>query len=373
MIKKTKKILDLKLISILSTVYAFFVIIYTSKNAFLILKYPNNVKTDLSTFFFSNFLDWIIVTCFMVFIVYITKMMMQKKTKLFFVIIIHLFFSFFLGIFTLGTTWLIENFSINKSMIESTFDGYFIWYLRLIDLHFLIYISSATIIYMYYYYNKTQENQILNSKLKEQLAQTKLKFLQTQMHPHFLFNTLNSIYSLMDIDVNKSKNMVVDLSEILRNVLDKKDQNLVELQEELFLLKKYINIKKTRFSDQLTIVVNVENGLENVLVPNMLLQPIFENSIKHGYDSNHITLEVYVSIYKKHDMLNIKIENTGKKLNEDLSKLMIKGTGLNNILERLQALYQKNHKLSVYNKNDKVVTKISIPIRMSISELIQDY
>ena len=110
------------------------------------------------------------------------------------------------------------------------------------------------------------------------------------MHPHFLFNSLNSIHSLMDISIEKSKSMVVDLSDLLRNVLDKKDQNLIELQEELFILKKYIHIKETRFSDQLDIQLNVEEGLENILVPNMLIQPIVENSTKHGYGKEHISL-----------------------------------------------------------------------------------
>jgi two-component system LytT family sensor kinase len=369
MIKKTKHFLDLKLIGLLSALYAFFMIIYTSKNVYLILKNPNDLKTDWNIFFFKNFLDWIIVTCFLVLIVFITKMMMQKKVRLFYIIITHLFFSFFLGIFILGATWLIGIFSENQSIKGFTFDDYFIWFIRRIDIHFLIYVSSATIIYMYYYYNKIQVNQILTDKLEGQLSHSTLKILQSQMLPHFLFNTLNSIYSLMDIDVNKSKSMVIDLSDLLRSILEKKDQNLIELQDELFILQKYINIKKTRFPDQLTFNINIDGGLENVLVPNMLLQPIVENSIKHGYSKEHLSLEIFIRIYKENGFIVVKIENTGKKLNEDLSALIKKGTGLSNIKERLTSLYGENCILNIYNKPSTVITLVSFPIQLSVSEI----
>jgi two-component system LytT family sensor kinase len=373
MLKKTKHFLDLKLIVLLSALYAFYLIIYTFKNVYLILKNPNVVKTDWNIFFFNSFLDWIIVSCFLALIVYMTKMMMQKKVRLFYIIVIHLFFSFFLGIFILGATWLTENFIENQSIKGFIFDDYFIWFIRLIDIHFLIYVSSATIIYMYYYYNKIQETQILTAKLEGQLSHSTLKMLQSQMLPHFLFNTLNSIYSLMDIDVNKSKSMVIDLSDLLRSILEKKDQNLIELQDELFILKKYINIKKTRFPDQLTFNINIESELENVLVPNMLLQPIVENSIKHGYSKKHLTLEIFINIYKKNGYLVVKIENTGKKLDEEVSVLLKKGTGLSNIKERLTSLYGKNCNLNIYNKPSTVITLVSFPIQLSLSEIAQNY
>ncbi len=371
MLKNLKKYIDLKLIGILSLVYIVFVIIYSFKNIYLRISMKR--KTDWGEFVFWNVLDWCLITVFMIFIAFTTKYLMRKKTKLVYIVFIHLFFSLFIGAFTIGLSWVVENLCIpleeNKRSISEVITSF----VRLIDLHFLIYLSLVTIIYMYYYFQKSQESKIQTIKLQDQLSKSHLKFLQSQMHPHFLFNTLNGIHSLMDINIEKSKSMVVDLSDLLRNVLDKKDENLIELQEELSILKKYIHIKKTRFSDQLNIHLNIESGLENVLVPNMLIQPIVENSTKHGYSTEFISLEIIINIYKKKDKLIVKIQNNGKALKEKLPALLKKGTGLNNIKERLDTLYGNHYKLSIYNESDKVITKVSIPIKLSVSEIEKDY
>lgn len=371
MIKNLKKYFDIKLIGILSLVYLVFVLIYASKNAYLRVHAKRNM--DWGEFVFGNVLDWCLITIFMIFIAFTTKYMMIKKVNLVLIISVHLFFSLFIGAFTLGFSWVIENLGKPISEAEFSFSELCIYYIRLIDLHFLIYLSLVTIIYMYYYFQKIQESKIQTIKLEDQLSKTHLKFLQSQMHPHFLFNSLNSIHSLMDISIDKSKSMVVDLSDLLRNVLEKKDQNVIELQEELFILKKYIHIKKTRFSDQLDIHLKVEEGLENVLVPNMLIQPIIENSTKHGYDKEHTTLNIYIDIYKKNNNLIILVQNNGKELKDKLPILLKKGTGLNNIKERLDTLYDNNYNLNIYNKAGKVFTKISIPINLSISEIEKEF
>ncbi|MFD1615662.1 sensor histidine kinase [Gelatiniphilus marinus] len=371
MIKKLKKYLDIKLIGILSFFYLLFVIIYASKNAYL--RVLMNSETDWGEFVFGNLLDWLLIIIFMVFIAITTNYLMSKKTKLIYIGFIHLFFSFFIGAFTLGISLVVSNIRNPSELLDFSFEAFWISFIRLVDLHFLIYMSLVALIYTYYYLKKMQESKIQTIKLQDQLSKSHLKFLQSQMHPHFLFNTLNGIHSLMDINIEKSKNMVVDLSDLLRNVLDKKDENLIELQEELKILKKYIHIKKTRFSDQLNIHLNIEMGLENVLVPNMLIQPIVENSTKHGYGSDSISLEIVIDIYKKKNKLVVKVENNGKALKENLSVLLKKGTGLSNIKERLDSLYGKNYKLSIYNKAGKVITKISIPITFSISEIDKHY
>lgn len=369
MIKKLKQYFDLKLVGILSVVYLVFVIIYASKNAYLeICTYPNK-ESNWGHFVFANALDWSLISIFMVFIAFTTKYMIRKKIKLVFIISIHFFFSLFIGAFTLGVSWFIGTLSTSFQKENHTFNNVVISYIELLDLHFLIYLSLVTIIYMYYYFQKTQESEVQTVKLEEQLSKTHLKFLQSQMHPHFLFNSLNSIHSLMDISIKKSKSMVVDLSDLLRNVLEKKDQNIIELQEELYILKKYIQIKKTRFSDQLEIELNVEDGLENILVPNMVIQPIVENSTKHGYDKNHLSLKISIDIYRRKDKLIILIGNNGKEIKEKFSALLKKGTGLNNIKERLDTLYNKNYNLSIYNKSNRVYTKLSIPVNLSVSEI----
>ncbi len=332
-----------------------------------------NRKTNWGEFIFGNILDWFLITIFMVFIAITTKYLIVKKTKFAYIIAFHLFFSFFIGAFTVGISWGIELLSNPEMEFKSGLSGVIRGYIGLIDLHFLIYLSLVTIIYMYYYFKKTQESKLQTIKLQDQLSQAHLKFLQSQMHPHFLFNTLNGIHSLIDINVEKSKAIIVDLSDLLRNVLDKKDQNLIELQDELDILKKYIHIKKTRFSDQLTFNLEVEEGLENVLVPNMILQPIIENSTKHGFSDTHKTIAVSISIKKHKDRVKVNIENTGRPINKPQSSLLKNGNGLSNINERLKTLYKTDYNLKIYNRNNKVITEIIFPLQFSISEIAEGH
>lgn len=372
MLKNLKKNIDLRLIGIISLVYLAFVVIYASKNAYLRFYRGNLHDFNWGEFIFGNILDWLLIIIFMMFIAYTTKILMNKNIKWVIIIIIHLFFSFLIGAFTLGISQIINGIG-KESAMKWTFEDFILSYIRLIDLHFLIYVALATIIYVYYYFEKVQESKIQTSKLQEQLSKSRLKFLQSQMNPHFLFNTLNGIHSLIDIDTNKSKSMLLDLSDILRTVLDKKDQNLIELQDELILLKKYIHINKTRFSDQLQFHIDIENDLENVLVPNMLIQPIVENAIKHGYSKDNISLKIKINIYKKEDYLIIKVENNGRPITDENSILLNKGTGLHNINERLKTLYKNSYELNINNVNNQVVTKVKIPIRLSISEIKKDF
>ncbi|WP_242156821.1 sensor histidine kinase [Aestuariivivens sediminis] len=369
--KGLKKYVDLKLIGILSLAYSVFVIIYVSKNVYLRIHYER--ETDWGNFIFINVLDWFIISIFMIFIAISTKYLIDKKTKFPYIIMFHLFFSFFIGAFAIGVSWGIELLGNPEIEIKNELNGAITAFIRLIDLHFLIYLSLVTIIYMYYYFKKTQESKLQTIQLQEQLSKSHLKFLQSQMHPHFLFNTINGIYSLLDINLEKSKAMLVDLSDLLRNVLEKKDQNLIELQDEINILKKYIHIKKTRFSDQLTFNLDIEEGLENALVPNMILQPIIENSTKHGYSDKHKSITVSISIRKEKDRMSIKVENTGKQIDQPLSSLLKKGNGLSNINERLKTLYNTDFELKIYNHSNKVMTEINFPLQLSISEITETF
>src|SRR5690606_39068365 len=130
-----------------------------------------------------------------------------------------------------------------------------------------------------------------------------------------------SIYTMIDIDLQKTKNLIVDLSDILREVLNQKDQNLIELQDELFILKKYINIIKVRFSDHISFTEDIESGLENYLAPNMLLQPLIENAIIHGITKKVKQLRVTIKINKKEDHLFFLIKNNGDLLKDDAETL----------------------------------------------------
>ncbi|HKJ48597.1 MAG TPA: histidine kinase, partial [Christiangramia sp.] len=201
------------------------------------------------------------------------------------------------------------------------------------------------------------------SKLESQLVNTRMKMLSSQLQPHFLFNTLNSIAVLTDMDTNKAKDTIADLSDFLREILYNSDRNRISLDEELRILEYYLNIVNVRFSDHLSIKKEIDESLLLRKVPAMLLQPVIENSIKHGYSYDHTDLNINVSVYQENKMLVIKVENDGAPVSETHAQLMQKGVGLKNINDRLHNLYKDNFFFEIRNKKDGsgVETIIKVP------------
>ncbi|WP_303318566.1 histidine kinase [Flavivirga abyssicola] len=368
-----KKYTDLKLILIIVIVQLTLNLYDVFQRSFITKKGVLNLNYDLQgEEIFGKLAEFTGVIIYMVIVSVIVNFFIKKRTSIWIVSTFHLIIPITLPQFT-WTIYHIPEIIREKSLKSLEFTDFYISrYVLHIRYYYTLYFLILGIIYLYFYFKKIQENKIQTARLQAQLSDTKLKFLQSQIHPHFLFNTLNSVYSLMDIDASKSKDMVISLSDLLRTVLDKKDQNLIEFQEELFILKKYIHINEMRFSDNLKFHINIETGLDNILIPNMLIQPIIENAIKHGYSEEHVTLDVFVNIYKKLDALFIIIENNGEKLDSNLSSLLKKGHGLSNIKDRLQTLYEENHQFEMFNKNNHVVTSITFPVQLSISKIEND-
>ena len=369
-----KKYIDITLIKILASFYGVVVIISFLKTAYSIINEKNLEigPYDWAHLFFRiSILDWIIVTLFMIVISISTKKMFEKRVKLKFVILTHLFLSLIIG-------WIIFFFSsiilllIGKINYASAIDNVsFSHVMRTIDINFITYFLMTGIIYVYYYVHKVSEIETQKIQLLNQLTTTKMQILKSQLQPHFLFNTLNSIHSLMESDKEKSQNMLVDLSELLREIIDLKNENLIELQEEVLLLNKYLRIQKNRFSDDLKIELNVNQKLDNILMPAMLLQPIIENAIKHGYSKKNLTLIISVNIYKLGRTIVFSIKNNGMPLKIPLKKLINNGRGIKNVIERLKTLYRENYKFEMYNSEFGVTTKITIPYKAAEYKLMK--
>ena len=365
-----KKYVDLKLIKYLILFYSIIEVV----NFVKLLYYKDNGAFENLEIPFFNYvlynivLKWIVVILIMIVISYATKSMFDRWGISKKIIWIHLLIAISIGLFIFFIMTFVITLIDQNILFENFWQIYWSEYIQFLDYNFLVYFSMIGVIYVYYYIKRVRHIEKQKSKLEVQLSFVKLKFLQSQIRPHFLFNTLNNIHSLIDIDTKKSKEIIVDLSTILRELLNQENKNLIELQDEISILNKYININKTRFSSQLNFIVEIEDGLENVLVPNMLLQPIIENSIKHGMISKK-PLIVNLKVFKTGNKLNVKVSNDGNFIKGKLSDLMEKGTGLRNIIDRLKTLYDSNFTYNMTNTTNGVLTKISIPIKLSISEL----
>jgi len=361
-----KKYIDLKLVLLLAGFYLLFDLVFIAKTAYMqIFGFEKMGRFSWPQFLVDNLLfDYIIVVSFMTIIAISTKRFLLKNYSWTKIISIHILFSLLIGIVIRMVVDLYDIVVGKQTFAEYDFERSIFRFMYVIDLNFLIYFAMVFIIYTYYYVKEVKKAEKNQSKLETQLVNTRMKMLSSQLQPHFLFNTLNSIAVLTDIDAAKAKDTIADLSDFLREILYDNDSNKIPLEKELRILEFYLNIIKVRFSEHLKIEQDINQFLLLKKVPALLLQPLLENSIKHGFDYNHTDLKIFVKIYSEESTLIIKVENNGAPVTAGHSVLLKHGMGLANINDRLANLYGSNYFFELRNKNDGsgVETIIKLPL-----------
>ena len=220
-----------------------------------------------------------------------------------------------------------------------------------IDVNFLIYFAMIFIIYSYFYQKEIRATVAQKGSLEAQLLSTRMKMLTTQLQPHFLFNILNGISSLIQIDQKKAQDTLADLSDFLREILYHSDSGFTTVRNELNLLEKYTSLLRTKFWDQLNIETKVAPSVLDKEIPSMLLQPIIENATKHGFSLEKNRLNIYISVLPDNGFIDFIVRNDGKRL-EDNREQENRGVGLSNIKARLQNIYGDKFKFSLKNDPD---------------------
>ena len=370
-----KKYIDLKLLKYLTIFYTVYVLVNLSRKVYLKL---NGIRFEHVSWrrllTYNIFMDWLTVLVFMVIMSYWTKRMFERGFHWKYVVAIHVFCSFLIGYFVFFfsgiTGYIFGDISLEHVFTKTVSFQHFMF---VIELNFLIYFAMIGIINVYYYIKKVKNIELQAAQLQTHLATTKLRVLKAQLHPHFIFNTLNSISSLIEIDPEKSQNLMADFGDLFRDILELKDENTIPLEQELSLLNKYIDIILVRFSDHLVIEQQIEKGIEEAQIPNMLLQPLVENSVKHGYSYDKTRLNITIRILKKDGFLHFEIENDGAPLTAPFEDLLKKGMGLSNTQDRLQTMYGRRYKFEIKNKTDGkgVLAKVCIPFTSEKQLLIQ--
>lgn len=202
------------------------------------------------------------------------------------------------------------------------------------------------------------EKNAKEARLETLLKETELKMLRSQINPHFLFNSLNSISSLTVTDPEKARTMVVKLSEFMRYALSRKDELPVSLQSELENLRLYLDIEKVRFGDKLTTEEIIETNCLDFKIPVMLLQPLYENAVKHGVYESTESVRIITHANIIDGYIEITISN-----NYDTSPSQRKGTGtgLLNVTRRLELFYGKKASINALKENGIYTVKLYIP------------
>lgn len=198
------------------------------------------------------------------------------------------------------------------------------------------------------YYKKYKDKQAEVGRMEAQLNRTKLAVLKMQLQPHFLFNALNSISSLMDIDVKKAQAVTARLGDLLRGILEQDERVFIRVEEELHYVKTYLEIEKVRFDDRLEVSIDADPSLLGAELPMLLIQPLAENAIKHGVAKVSRDTRIEVSVKPLGtDRFKITVSDNGAGQSLEARSLFDKGVGLSNIKARLKQLYDHQYKLHI--------------------------
>jgi len=213
------------------------------------------------------------------------------------------------------------------------------------------------------YYRESRERALLASQLETRLVEAQLKTLQQQLHPHFLFNTLHAISSLMHKDIEAADQTLIRLSDLLRLTLERLGQREVTLQAELDFLRKYLEIESTRFADRLVVRFDIEEGARDAFVPTLLLQPLVENAIKHGVARKSGEGHIDVTARRDNNMLWLEVRDDGVGLSEDSLTALQKGIGVSTTRARLQHQFGAEYRFEFHRLPQGVAVVVAVPWR----------
>ncbi len=196
------------------------------------------------------------------------------------------------------------------------------------------------------------------SELKGQLTQSKLDALHMQLNPHFLFNALHAVHSLIGHDNEKSRKMLINISALFRKMLELGNQQLIPVDEELELVEAFLAIEKERFHDRLTVTYNINSEAKDTLIPSLLLQPLLENSLKHGISVIEGKGEIKLGIQLRSETTEITL---GNNYSPKTSSTTSTGIGLQNVRRRLETLFPSKFEMNIKSESNWFAVHIIIP------------
>ena len=234
-------------------------------------------------------------------------------------------------------------------------------------LNVLIYWAIVSVSHAIEYYRKYQERERRTAELEAGLAQARLQALQMQLNPHFLFNTLHSISSLMHKDVEAADRMISRFGDLLRLALESTEAHEVPLRQELDFLKSYLEIEQTRFGDRLSVGMDIAPEALEARVPNLVLQPLVENAIQHGIEPHAKPGRIELRARRENEQLHLEVCDNGDGLPDP--ERPGQGIGVSNTRARLQQLYGAAHRFEFSNgESGGLRVRVVIPFRLASNQ-----
>lgn len=225
----------------------------------------------------------------------------------------------------------------------------------------LIVLVVGTIIYFYHAQKgrmetRLKEKELDVAKLTQLKAQAELQTLQSKINPHFLYNSLNSIASLIHEDADKAEDMTLKLSKLFRYSINSQQENMATLREEMEIVNTYLAIEKVRFGDRINFTSQINPDVLDVRIPRFLIQPLVENALKHGLNNKADNGQLNIMADKHGDELVVSIADNGKPFPDDINM----GYGLQSTYDKLTLLYGDAYRIQIVNEPQKHI-KITIP------------
>jgi len=258
--------------------------------------------------------------------------------------------------FTHGDPQLPQTFS---GMFVMHFVGGFVWYLW-------VYWAIVGVCHSYEYYRKYREREEHAVQLEYQLSEAELRVLKMQLHPHFLFNTLNAVSALMHKDVELADSMIARLGELLRSTLDNLGAHEVTLRQELDFVRPYLEIEQARLGDRLRVHLDIDPEAMDLQVPNLILQPLVENAIRHGIAPHSQAGQIEITASRAKGKLTLQVRDNGPGLSPAQKTAFKPGVGIATTRARLQQLYGSNQHFEMVNlPHGGLSVILTIPARES--------
>ncbi len=245
--------------------------------------------------------------------------------------------------------------SFNVPVSEKTF-SYYYWEVSTHSLILFVWSLLYQLLVSWKQWNTKQINILKIKELEKKSLETELKYLKNQLNPHFLFNVLNNIYSHSLEKSDKTPEIVLMLSDLLRYVIYETKSNYIPVYKEIDFIRQYINLEITRIEEDIDVTINISCN-KNSLVPSLILIPIVENAFKHGLENEN--KYIYIDVFNTDDNIVFKLVNSKSLKTRNSEKYS--GLGLANLEQRLALLYDNNYKLTTLDEANKFTTEIIIP------------
>jgi signal transduction histidine kinase len=234
-----------------------------------------------------------------------------------------------------------------------------------LDWSLMTYTTVVGLAYALWFHRESQASALNAAHLETRLMETRLRTLEAELHPHFLFNTLHAISTLIHSKPDAADRMISRLSDLLRLTFDRSGSARISLQEELEFLQKYLEIEQTRFQDRLGVNFDIDPDTLDAEVPRLILQPLVENAIKHGLSPKPGHGLITITAARRNGSLLLEVRDNGVGLNARTRVRLHEGVGLSNTRDRLDCLYGSAHRLEFSDGHDGLAVRLEFPFHPS--------